>query len=88
VVVVGGVVVVVDGAVVATLWDAATGDEDEHAARASPATPRARTMLIIGWPLRRRPRRVVERCCLASSTLILPPLLRLQATPGVLRTSR
>jgi hypothetical protein len=34
------------GAVVATLRDAATGAEDEHAARATPATPTASTILI------------------------------------------
>ncbi|HEX6453068.1 MAG TPA: hypothetical protein VF060_26865 [Trebonia sp.] len=34
------------GVVVATLRGAATGEEDEHAATATPAIPRASTMLI------------------------------------------
>ena len=33
------------GAVVAT-WGAVAGEEDEHAARASPATPTASTLLV------------------------------------------
>jgi hypothetical protein len=49
------------GAVVATLWGAATGEEAEHAARASPATPTASTMLIAPWRAGRRPRNVVEK---------------------------
>jgi hypothetical protein len=73
------------GAVVATLWGAATGEEDEHAAGASQANPTASTMLIARWHAGRRPRNVVERCCLAMSTLIPP--MQLQATPGALRSS-
>jgi hypothetical protein len=53
VVVVGGEVVVVFRAgcvglegVVAPVWGAATGEEDEQAVRESPAAPRASAMLI------------------------------------------
>jgi hypothetical protein len=42
-----GAVCVGLGVVVATLlWGAATGEEDEHAATATPAIPRASTILI------------------------------------------
>jgi hypothetical protein len=68
------------GAVAALLRDAATGEEDEHAARASPATPRARTMLTARQRAGRRSRNIVERCCLVMSTLVPPPK-QVQATP-------
>src|SRR5215469_3956215 len=63
------------GAVLAALWGAATGEEDEHAAGASPATPRPSTMLIARRRAGRRPRILVERCCLAMWTLV-PHLCR------------
>jgi len=62
------------GAVLAALWGAATGEEDEHAAGASPATPRPSTMLIARRRAGRRPRILVERCCLAMWTLVPPPV--------------
>jgi hypothetical protein len=49
------------GAVVAALRGAATGEEDEHAVRASPATPAASTTLIVRWRAGRRPRNLAER---------------------------
>ena len=59
------------GEVAATWRDAATGAEDEHAARASPATPAVSMTLIARHPAGRRPRNLTETCCLAMSTLVL-----------------
>ena len=64
------------GAVVATWWGAATGEEDEHAARTRPATRRAGAMPIARWRAELRPRNLVERCCLAMCTLVPPPVQR------------